>query len=656
MNREFMKLYDQELTLFYEHAAEFGEEYPGVGERLGDMTKDNADPMIAAMVEGAAFLATRVQLKLKHEFSNFSDNLLEQLVPNFLAPIPSVVQLQIQPDFSDPGLRDGFLVERGGYLDASYRERERSVACTYRLTSDVLLSPFSIVKAEYVGSVAPIEALDVNVTEGAAAGLRLGFRVRSAKTLEAEVDAEQAANEPTTWAKGIKVPSLKINLTGSEDNCVAIYEQIFGHTTQIAMRWRTADLKWHIRYLAVDDVLEQIGFDEDEALYPVDHRVFKGFSYIRDYFTFPKNFLGFRLKDFGRHIRDVEAAEFELIFVFDDLNSKMGTAVTEDRFSLHCATAINLFEMTCGRIQVKPDDYEYQVVPDRSRYLEYEPHRILQIDAGRSGENEKLPVYPIYSSPEDQTVRSRAMFYAIRRMQRKRTGKEVRFGATSDYIGTDMFLTLVGHDVLDEEGDGINHLSVRALCSNRHLPEHLPTGATGADFLLRDNDQLKVLALTPPTKPREPIITGATDRARPNYTGENTWRLVNMLALNHLGLISNRAGEGARALKDVLALFADLSENVTERRIRGLRSVEAKPVIRRVRALSGVAAARGLEITITIEERAFEGSGVFLLGAILDRFLAEYVSLNQFTQTVIRTPERSEIMRWPPRLGKRQIL
>ena len=64
MNREFMKLYDQELTLFYEHAAEFGEEYPGVGERLGDMTKDNADPMIGAMIEGAAFLATRVQLKL----------------------------------------------------------------------------------------------------------------------------------------------------------------------------------------------------------------------------------------------------------------------------------------------------------------------------------------------------------------------------------------------------------------------------------------------------------------------------------------------------------------------------------------------------------------------------------------------------------------
>ena len=39
------------------------------------------------------------------------------------------------------------------------------------------------------------------------------------------------------------------------------------------------------------------------------------------------------------------------------------------------------------------------------------------------------------------------------------------------------------------------------------------------------------------------------------------------------------------------------------------------------------------------------------MGAALDRFFAEYVAINHFTQTVIRTTERGEIMRWPPRLG-----
>ena len=64
--------------------------------------------------------------------------------------------------------------------------------------------------------------------------------------------------------------------------------------------------------------------------------------------------------------------------------------------------------------------------------------------------------------------------------------------------------------------------------------------------------------------------------------------------------------------------------------------------------------ARGLEITVTFQERAFEGSGVFLLGAILDHFFAEYTALNHFTQLVLRTVERGEVMRWPPRMGARK--
>jgi type VI secretion system protein ImpG len=78
--------------------------------------------------------------------------------------------------------------------------------------------------------------------------------------------------------------------------------------------------------------------------------------------------------------------------------------------------------------------------------------------------------------------------------------------------------------------------------------------------------------------------------------------------------------------------------------------------VRRIRRGHGVGAARGLEVTVLIDDKAYEGSGPFLMGAILDRFLSEYVGLNHFTQTVIRTTERGEIMRWPPRLGSRSDL
>ena len=39
-----------------------------------------------------------------------------------------------------------------------------------------------------------------------------------------------------------------------------------------------------------------------------------------------------------------------------------------------------------------------------------------------------------------------------------------------------------------------------------------------------------------------------------------------------------------------------------------------------------------------------------------EQFFARYVSLNSFTETVIRSRQRGEIMRWKPQLGKRQLI
>jgi len=135
-----------------------------------------------------------------------------------------------------------------------------------------------------------------------------------------------------------------------------------------------------------------------------------------------------------------------------------------------------------------------------------------------------------------------------------------------------------------------------------------------------------------------------------------SWRLINMLSLNYLGLVERGAGKGAAALREMLMLFADFVEDATERKIRGVRSVDSRPVVRRIRERAGSGAARGQEISVLFDEKSFEGSGIFLLGAVLERFFAEYSGFNYFTQTVISSTERGEIMRWPPRMGMRSGL
>jgi type VI secretion system protein ImpG len=84
--------------------------------------------------------------------------------------------------------------------------------------------------------------------------------------------------------------------------------------------------------------------------------------------------------------------------------------------------------------------------------------------------------------------------------------------------------------------------------------------------------------------------------------------------------------------------------------------VTYRPVTRRVALAGPIAFARGLEITVTLDEEAFEGGSAFLLGAVLERFFAKYVSINSFTETVVRTVDRGEIMRWQARVGQRHIL
>ena len=119
--------------------------------------------MILGLLEGTAFLAARVQLKLKHEFPEFTNNLLEQLVPNYLAPTPSVMLAKCVPPYGDPALRDGRRIPTGAYLDALYRERDRKVECRYRLTTEITLWPFAITGAEYFATPAPLQALGVDV-------------------------------------------------------------------------------------------------------------------------------------------------------------------------------------------------------------------------------------------------------------------------------------------------------------------------------------------------------------------------------------------------------------------------------------------------------------------------------------------------------------
>jgi type VI secretion system protein ImpG len=651
MNREFLELYNRELRLLYENAKEFAEEFPGVAERLGGLTADSMDPMISGLLEGSAFLAARVQLKLKHEFSEFTYNLLEQLVPHYLAPTPSAALIRADPPYAEPNLKDGLKINAGAYLEARYIERERRVACRFRLAGGIVLWPFEIAHAEFFPAPAPLQALGLETGPDIMAGMQISLIRRSMAKPEDEPDDRQAALKPDIWISKCRIDDLPVHVVCNEADAVRIYEKLLAHCRGIYFRYLN-EFGDPVLVKAPPNCLRQIGFHAGEELLPNDKRIFHGFDFLRDLFILPSKFLGFRLTKLAGVVPKIQSRKMDVIFTFDRSDARLASAVRPSAFSLYTAPTVNLFELTAGRAPVKSNEYEYQIVPDRSRYLDYEAHRVLKVFAHFAGSSDKVEVYPLYSAPPPNVPEESALFYTIRRVPRRRTVEERRYGRASNYTGTDMFISLANQGGT-EDHPPIAELSVRALCSNRHLTEHLPTGQGGADFILEDNTTLPLNCVIGPTMPAESIVGKALGGDGVLPSGTAAWRLISMLSLNHLGLTGRGAENSAEALRELLSLFANTSDSATERRIRGILSVESRPIVRRIRQANGTGTARGLEITVTFDEKAFEGSGIFLYGAVLDRFFAEYVPVNNLVQTVIKSSDRGEVVRWPPRLGTR---
>ena len=104
MDPRLLQYYGRELQYIRELGGEFAREYPKIAGRLGLETFECADPYVERLLEGFAFLAARVHLKLDAEFPRFTQHLLEMIYPHYLAPTPSFVNVELQPNLGESSL------------------------------------------------------------------------------------------------------------------------------------------------------------------------------------------------------------------------------------------------------------------------------------------------------------------------------------------------------------------------------------------------------------------------------------------------------------------------------------------------------------------------------------------------------------------------
>src|SRR5512142_55415 len=116
MDTRLLDYYNRELQFVRELGGEFAKAFPKIAGRLGLEAFECADPYVERLLEGFAFLAARVQLKIDSEFPRFTQHLLEMVYPHYLAPTPSMAVVQFQPTLAEGALAEGFVVPRGSVL------------------------------------------------------------------------------------------------------------------------------------------------------------------------------------------------------------------------------------------------------------------------------------------------------------------------------------------------------------------------------------------------------------------------------------------------------------------------------------------------------------------------------------------------------------
>ncbi|MBK4214944.1 type VI secretion system baseplate subunit TssF [Paracoccus caeni] len=631
MKKAFRDAYERELDILYERSAEFAEEFPGLADRLGGVLRENIDPTIAGLLEGAAFLAARVQLKLDEEFRGFTMELLEQIFPEALAPVPSCCVVEAPPPTVPANDGVPARYDRGEYLDARFRDADKRVTCRFSLTSPLDVLPVAIKQITYHDRTTTLGGLGQDPDRQTKAGMVFDLAATDGQTLSA-------------------VPNDVLNFRVTADMLrgLQIYEQVHCNVTRASLRWLKKNGDPTFIRLRPDQI-EQIGFDADDMLFDRNTSLFEGFVLLREFFAFPRKFLGFRLSGMKSILKKIKAGECQLILEFDRVNDDLARHVDDRDIRLNCAPAINLFEETSNQIRLDDRRHEYVVTPDSSPITHYEIQKLLRVHASYGTAHDRVEVSPLYALPQNATSPRATYYFTTRRKQRRLTETERRNGVRADYRGTETFIAIY-EPPESIVGRKAQRLHVRALCSNRHLPAALPL-ARSDDFNMVSDQALMLTCVNGPTAPREAMTE--TERQGPHRTGQGDvyWRLISYLSLNHFGLDDRFGRDAAASLREILTLFADMSDNITETQIAGVVGVNVRPVTRSIRRPEGFFPARGLEITVTFDETAFEGSGIILLAAVLDRFFAEYVSINSFSQTVIVSKQRGMIKKFPPRTG-----
>lgn len=627
MDAQFLNQYESELAYLRQSGNEFAARFPTLAGRLGMDEFHCSDPFVERLLEGFAFLSARVHRRLDAEFPRFTTALLDSVFPLATRPIPSTGIFRIDPVLDEGSLLAGYKVPRGSRLQSSPAPHAQT-GCRFDLTDDVHLWPLRIDDVEFLSR-----------DQTSPQPLPESFQdphIRSVLliTLSITVPAPFSA---------LPLDQLRFHLRGGEI-AHQLTEYMLGHACGLAIQTVDAHggAKWDIQS---SDCVRPVGFEQNQSLFPHDHRVFSGHRLLQEYFMLPEKFMFVDLCGLQPAIARATTGTVRFAIAFNQSTPRLVGRVASEHISLFCAPAINLFKRRTDRVWLDTTQHEHQLIADRSRVNDYEIWSIENMTLHSTVTNQEFACQPMYASnAHDQPSSVDSLYYGLER--RPRVTQDRLKDARTAYLGTDAMISLTDSS-RSPRIEEFQQLSATTYCTNRALPLLTPANGWRDAFQIETAGPFhRVVCLIGPTCPRPALAS---------VEGETAWRLVNHLTPNYTSLVDDDVA-GCSMLRELLRLFCPSDHHAGLRQIDGVQNVRNAAIVRRIQAGGPLSYARGVEIELCCDEQAFDGGNAFLLGAVLEQFFARYATLNSFTELHLTSSQRGSIYRWSPRSGTTPLL
>ncbi|WP_413112317.1 type VI secretion system baseplate subunit TssF [Thaumasiovibrio sp. DFM-14] len=604
MNDEFVKYYQRELTWLRHKGGEFAERYPKIAGRL-KMTEDHVeDPHVSRLLEGVAFISAQIRQSLDDSHPQLTEALIGELFPDFHAPIPSISMVHHRPSiYTDKCV--SLPSETEVEITAPGYQR-----CLYRTSDAVDIWPFEVSGVEYFN--APFSAPEQSFLEPSAAVLKVVL----------------TCHEGCASFKHLDINTLRFQLSGQAQTTHALYQLLMRALQGIVI-------------VSEDNTITsipatQLNSRSSAPLVPYGAESFSGYRELVEYFLIPEKFMFVELEElqtrwFGQGNRAT------LYFYLSESEPLLTKQISNEAMRLGCGPVINLFKSSLEPVKLSTVDYEYEL---RAAHRQAEMQEIIKIDnvkLSSSKLDHDLQVQPYYSGQHPNYANANDFYWSIRR-------EDASWAGGFDEPGRHIYLSVINQDHSIEELERLGHanLLVEAQCSNRNIPDRLPSIGDHLEVRVKSNsDNLGTRCLLP-----------LSSTVRPRMSGHTRWQFAKLITLN-----SFSDSNGLRNLKEMLKLFDFKGSPSTKVLTDAIESLHVNSTTARVNQHGRVGFCYGSEITLDIVESRVETDQLFLFGQILSNFFAQYAEINSFTQLTIRLlPTEQVYHRWPAMVGHKALI